>query len=244
MSLTGCGLLAGLEPVPIPADGGATGTGDGSSGGHADAHGGADASVRGDAKGPPPGVDSGGHDAGVAHDTGVLHDSGVVHDTGGKADAGSKSDASDATVVLPGYIQCGTTSQTCDLAGGQECCLNLYGSTTTGSAVYNESMGSCEVIGGPNCGIFASEGDDFMESFPETCAGAADCDASVCCGHVADGGAGSAPMIGSIACATRTSCATSGQIVCKTNSDCPTGTTCIGETDPLLVHLWSRRCSP
>jgi hypothetical protein len=188
ISVTGCGLLAGLEGVPVSADGGVIGPGSG------------------------PG--------------------------------GTTSDASDPIVVPPGYIQCGTTSQTCDLAGGQECCVNLYGTAASGTPVYNDSIGTCEVISGPNCGEWGTVGEDFMDAFAQTCAATADCDAGYCCGHIADAGAGSPAMLGPIMCATQAACASSGLIVCKADNDCPSGQTCVAEADPLLAHLWTHRCSP
>jgi hypothetical protein len=236
-----CGLIAGVEDVPIGVDGGtADGAPGAESGRHADG-GGRDGGTEHDAT-----TDGGGHatkDGGTDVKSDARTDGTMsVPETGGKVDA------SDAAPLADGYIQCARTSASCNGAGGQECCINLSGEFGDASASFNTAQTSCEVVGGPNCGFFASEGPDFQEAFPQTCSGPEDCTAGdVCCAEVSDGGAGAPPMIASIACTSGMQCATLGVILCGSSPDCPSAIgsgICVNETDPLLSHLFPRYCMP
>ena len=148
------------------------------------------------------------------------------------------SDASDAAPLPDGYIVCPSTTQQCDIAGGQECCLTVDGTQGSGDAgpTYSFSSAMCEALGGPNCGAFIGAGNTFSELFPVTCSTAGDCPAgSSCCVAV-----GSDPtMIGSINC--QAGCA-GGKTICRDNGDCPMPKTCQPETDPILVHLFGKDC--
>jgi hypothetical protein len=249
-ALTACGLLAGLEDVPVPDDAadGAHGA-DGRSSGrddvgvdsgltHADAKtdGGHDATKVPDAK-----LDTG-HDAKIDAKTDTGHD--AKTDTGHDAkspghDTGPMDDASDAIAPLQaGYIYCGVTGASCNAAGGQECCLTLYGELVDSGAIFQNLDTSCEVAGGPNCGFSTQESENFSVAFPQTCSTAADCAAGeVCC--VSTSG-GEPPGINGISCVAAGAC-TSPDTLCSGNAGCLN--VCVLETDPVLSHVWPKHCS-
>jgi hypothetical protein len=198
--------------------------------------------------GPTKGEDGGPGDAGT--DGASSKDASGDQTTGGDSgtdapaqpdagDAASLPDTSDAASLPDGYIQCAATSVQCNAAGGDQCCLDVFGIIEAdGSSDYTNTSASCEAVGGPNCGAYLGTGSDFDEQLPQTCSTQADCAAgAACCVAFTDAGA---VRIGEgITC--QPTCNAPDRSICRDNGDCTTGT-CQPETDPILMHLYARYC--
>jgi hypothetical protein len=155
------------------------------------------------------------------------------------SDAVAQSDSSDAAPLPDGWIQCAATSVQCNIAGGDECCLNVYGMIAVdGGRVYAMTIGSCEALGGANCGAYLGTGNNFDEQLPQTCSTRADCTGGAsCCIALDDAGA----VKDGIGITCQATCAAPYRTICRTNADCMTGT-CKPETDPVLMHLYAKYC--
>jgi hypothetical protein len=157
------------------------------------------------------------------------------------ADTIAPVDVTEAAPVVPdGYVVCSGTTVQCDVAGGQECCLNIYGTIgEDGGATYDTTMAACEALGGPNCGAYLGTGNNFDEQLPQTCSTAIDCPLGTgCCVPIDD--AGALKFGTTIACLG--TCNAPDRIICSDNGDCPNGHACLPETDPILGHLYARYC--
>lgn len=188
--------------------------------------------------GPSMGPDGAQGDAGADQSSGMDGSSPTDGDSG--QDAVAQPDVSDAAPLPDGYIQCAATSVQCNVAGGDQCCLDVFGMTTAdGGSVYQNTSAACEVIGGPNCGAYIGTGNNFDEQLPQTCSTARDCTGGASC-CVAFSDAGTVRFGTGITC--QAICSAPDRIICRNNGDCPTATTCQPETDPVLSHLYARYC--
>ncbi len=194
------------------------------------------------------GLSGGSSDGGIASgDGGGGAESGPAPGGDGSADAPSPADANppdsggDGVVtVLPGFIRCGSTTTTCEIATS-ECCLMVSGDDSNGRA-YSSSQARCQPIGGPNCGSYVSVGGSFTMVFPQRCAAASDCAAgTVCC---AESGKADplSTEIRDIVCLPLSTCNAKGRTLCTATNECPAPTSCLAESDPVLSHVFARDC--
>lgn len=197
----------------------------------------------GEGDGPAMGADGAQGDAGADQAASGKDGSGDQANPGNDSglDVVSSSDASDAAPLPDGYIVCAMTSVDCNVAGGQECCLNVYGMTEPdGGSAFMMTIASCEMIGGPNCGAYIGTGSTFDEQLAQTCSTSADCTpmAKECCVPLDDGG--NLQVGQTIGCTSL--CGAPDKTICRNNGDCNNGTTCQPETDPILMHLYAMSC--
>jgi hypothetical protein len=165
-----------------------------------------------------------------------MTDAGVTTD--GPVDSAT---AETGPVFSPGTLRCAMTDSGCDLEGGLECCLTMFGTGNGAVLAVTLVTSACEAIGGPNCGSLVQIGTMFTMNFPQTCASATDCPVGeACCLAVADGG--SPAMISGVGCQPAQQCTLPWRTICRTDTDCPVSMHCTAETDPVLSSLYAKDC--